>query len=203
MLDVLDRKVRQMHAALRTLGTSNLSGVVPEITQSESYTAISLDFGRNADPIELANRASLLIANIASLKDHLRGWCKSKGLPFNGDRLIDTNRSVALVHDLWNVDKHAELTSAPRSGHIPKLRDVRQSLQLTTGTSPDSIVFATIDPRTGKLVTGGSGGGGVTLTLIATIADELDNPLADFGATCSEAITAWEAELRAAGVPLP
>ncbi|MCC7427439.1 MAG: hypothetical protein IT557_11065 [Alphaproteobacteria bacterium] len=203
MFDVLDCKIRRMHAAFEALGTSDFSGVAPEIARTESYTAITLDFGKNADPTDLANAASLLIANIASLKDHLKVWCKKQGRPFNGDTLINTNRSVALIHDLWNVDKHAELTSRPRSGHVPKLRDIGQVARLSTGTSPDSGGFVTIDPRTGRLVTGSSGSGSATLTLVATIADESDNFLADFEATCSEAIVAWEKELRAAGVPLP
>jgi hypothetical protein len=203
MLDILDRKVRQMHAALAALGTGDLSHVEPEVIRSETYTAVSFDFGADADPIELANAASLLVANIASLKDHLKVWCGSKGIAFNGDRLISTNRSTALIHDLWNVDKHAKLTSSPRSGHVPKLHDLRQSLRLSTGTQPGSSVFMTTDPRTGKLVIGGSGGGGAKLTLTATIVDESGNALGDFGATCAEAVAAWGTELRNAGVPLP
>lgn len=203
MLDTLDRKIRQMHAALGALGTTDLSAAQPQIVEVGVYTSMKVDFNAGSDPIELANAASLLVANIASIKDHLKAWCKKKGLPFKGDALINNNRSVALVHDLWNVDKHAELTSSPRSGHNPKIQGLKQALVLTTGTEAGSSVFYSMDPRTGKVTTGSSGGGSAKLSLVAEIVDEHGKILGDFTSTCTEAVEAWESELVAAGVPLP
>ena len=50
----------------------------------------------------------MLLNNIACLKDHLKSWCKKNNKPFAGDQLINSNRDVAIIHDLWNLDKHAE-----------------------------------------------------------------------------------------------
>jgi hypothetical protein len=100
--------IRQMHASLDAIATEDLSGVKPQLETGPTYVSMNVDF----------NAATLLIANIASLKDHLKAWCKLKGVPFNGDALINSNNAVALIHDLWNVDKHAELTSKPRSGSV-------------------------------------------------------------------------------------
>jgi hypothetical protein len=124
VLDVLDRKVRQMHAALDALSAGDLSGIALQRESGATYVSMKVDFNSQSDPIELANAATLLIANIASLKDHLKAWCRSKGLPFHGESLIDNNNAVGLIHDLWNVDKHAELTRKPRSGSVPRLKDV-------------------------------------------------------------------------------
>jgi hypothetical protein len=192
-----------MHAALVGLGNTELSAVRPEIVQAGSYISMKVDFNANADPIELANAASLLIANIASLKDHLKAWCRQNNLAFRGDTLINSNRAVALVHDLWNIDKHAELTSAPRSGFKPKIQGLKQELVLSSGTEAGGGVFYSMDPRTGKITTGSSGGGSVKLSLTAQIVDEHGTVLGDFTTTCTEAVEAWEHELSASGVPLP
>jgi hypothetical protein len=110
-----------MYAALADLSSDDLSVIQPKITMSYGYLYTEVDFNQQSDEIELANAASLLIANIASLKDHLKAWCKKQGVQFQGDALINGNRAVALIHDLWNIDKHAELNLPPRSGIKPKL----------------------------------------------------------------------------------
>ena len=201
MLDTLDRKIRQMHAVLDAIATEDLSGVKPQIVGGATYVLMKVDFNANSDPIELANSATLLIANIASLKDHLKAWCKMKGLPFNGDALINSNNAVALIHDLWNVDKHAELTSKPRSGSVPELRDIRQDLIVSAGTEAGSSAFYSMDPRTGKVTTGASGSGSIKVSLTAQVVDKGGNILGELSSLCTEAVAAWEKEFAAVGVP--
>lgn len=203
MLDLLDKKIRQMHAALGSLSSDDVLSVKPTIEITDTYRFISIDFNAGSDPVQLANMATLLITNIASLKDHLKAWCKSKSIPFNGDNLINSNNSVALIHDLWNVDKHAELSSKPRSGKIPKLINLSKVLSLSTGTEAGSFTSYSMDPRTGQVTMSSSGGGSTKIQLTGSIVDQAGNVLADFHTTCSEAVTAWEKELAAAGVPLP
>jgi len=113
MLDLLDRKLRQMHAALANLGTNDLSAVQPQITYTDGFVYAKVDFNQKSDQIALLNAATLLVANIASLKDHLKAWCRRQRAPFHGETLINTNKSVALIHDLWNIDKHARTGSSP------------------------------------------------------------------------------------------
>lgn len=203
MLNLLDRKLRQMHAALGNLSTSDLASIKPEITRSGSHFYTAVDFNQNSDAIALANAASLVVANIASLKDHLKAWCKKQGAPFEGDKLIDGNRSVALVHDLWNVDKHAQLNSPPRSGHTPRLTSLATALSISAGNEAGSSAFYSMDPRTGKVTTGTTGGGTVELALVAQIVDDKGAILADFTQVCKEAAEAWSVALKTAGVPLP
>jgi hypothetical protein len=133
----------------------------------------------------------------------LKAWCKLKGLPFNGDTLINSNNAVALIHDLWNVDKHAELTSKPRSGTVPELRDIRRALVLSSGTEAGSGVFYSMDPTTGKVTTGSSGGGSVKVSLTAQVIDKTGTILGELSSLCTEAVAAWEKEFAAVGVPVP
>jgi hypothetical protein len=199
----LDRKIRQMHAALSSVASSDLSGNRPSVVAYETHVYVSVDFNAGSDPIALHNAATLLIANIASLKDYLKVWCKRTGATFNGDNLINTNRDVALIHDLWNTDKHAELTSAPRSGNRPKLGDVRTAIRLSSGTTADSGAAVTMHPQTGKLVTTSIGGGAIQIVLSAQILDESDQPMGDLIQTCENAANAWLSTMIDAGVAVP
>lgn len=200
MLDTLDRKIRQMHAALNSIATEDLSRITLQMESGATYVSMKVDFNSHSDPIELANAATLLIANIASLKDHLKVWCRLKGVTFNGDALINSNNSVALIHDLWTVDKHAELTSNPRSGSVPELRDIRLALVMSAGTEAGSGVFFSMDPFTGKVSTGSSGDGSVKVSLTAQVVNKSGTILGELSSLCTEAVAAWEKEFAAVGV---
>jgi hypothetical protein len=63
-----------MHAALDGLSNTDLSAIQPQITHAGGHVYTKVDFNENSDEIALANAASLLIANIASIKDHLKAW---------------------------------------------------------------------------------------------------------------------------------
>ena len=60
-----------------------------------------------------------------------------------------------------------------------------------------------MDPRTGKVTSGSTGGGSVRLIITAEIIDEQGDIQGDFFQTCEAAIDAWHLELIKAGVPLP
>lgn len=203
MSEVIQRKIKQMHAALEGLSTNDLSQIEVQVGGDEFHRYMKVDFNQNSDPVELANAASLLIANIASIKDHLKIWCKGNQTAFRGDALIDSNRSVALIHDLWNIDKHAELNRAPRSGILPSLKNLHTAMRLSSGTAAGSAVFMSFDPRTGQMSTGASGGGSVDLVLTGQVVDPNGVILGDFLQICTEAVDSWMDELALAGVPVP
>lgn len=200
MLDTLERKIKQMHAAMGAMSSSDVLAVVPEVVETATYRSIGVDFNKNADPIELANAASLLVANIASLKDHLRAWCKLNSVNFTGDKLINSNMAVALVHDLWNVDKHGVLNSAPRSGITPRLVRLRKTLSISSGTGAGCGASYKIDPLTGKAILQTIGGGSAAIVITGQIVDEFGAVKADFLTTCVEAVEAWEHVIADAGV---
>ncbi len=201
MLDLLNRKIRQMHAALAALKKDDLSSFKPIVISDGRRTGAFVDFTNAADEIELRNLADQLIANIASIKDHLKVWCAKNGAPFHGDALINANFAVAVVHDLWNINKHAELDKPPRSGIRPELKNLRTNLVLSVAAAGSSVTV-TVDPRTSQLVTMTSGEGKPQLGLVADIVDENGNEVGAFESICAQAAEAWEAALAAAGVPI-
>ncbi len=203
MLDDLNRKVRQMHAALGDIKEEDISEIHGIVSRSETSVSVLLDMNAGADQSQLYNVMTLTVANIACLKDHLRAWCRKHGVPFNGEQLINSNRSVAIIHDLWNIDKHYELDKKPRSGVKPKLTAPSWALTLTAGGSSDSYVSATLDPQTGRLVINSSGAGSsADRRLRSNIVDEAGNRIGDFLQTCQEAAEAWTVAFKQHGVPI-
>ena len=79
MLDELDLKIRQMHQALSDLESTDLSRVKTEYAQTPWGEYYHIDVGEGRSDADLANAARLLIANIASIKDHLKDWCSKHG----------------------------------------------------------------------------------------------------------------------------
>jgi hypothetical protein len=140
---------------------------------------------------------SQLLANIACLKDHLKVWCTKQSKPFAGDTLIDSNKEVAIVHDLWNLDKHGKLDRS-RSGLYPRLEDTPRStmvLKAETG-KPQPMFFIPI----------GGGGGpiqakdGASLRIVASVVDTDGNRLGNLEDICEKAVDAWEAEFKKVGL---
>jgi hypothetical protein len=203
LTDVLERKIRQMHAALDAIGTDDLTVATVKLDLHGVSGTSSVDFSGGATDVELHNQASLLIASIASIKDHLKDWCARNGRPFGGDALINRSRAVAIIHDLWNVDKHATLTSKPRSGSVPRLTDLHRALRMSSGTQPGVVSVFSFNPLTSEVQTGTGPDGSSRITLIASIVDENGAALGDFEEICELAVSDWRAELVASGVAVP
>jgi hypothetical protein len=133
----IEQKVEQMYKALADIQiTENLQAMRPAVERSGNQFRVGYDFTKTVDSATAANRVGQLLANIACLKDHLKAWCKKNGGLFRGEELINTNKEVAIVHDLWNLDKHAELDRS-RSGFWPRLREpATVALKLKGGQKP-------------------------------------------------------------------
>jgi hypothetical protein len=119
--------------------TEKLATMKPTTVVSGNRLATSFDFTKVEKPATTANRVSTLVNNIACLKDYLKAWCKKNGRPFTGDQLIDGNRDVAIIHDLWNLDKHAELNRPSRSGLSPRfLQPAHTTLEFKITTAEET-----------------------------------------------------------------
>jgi hypothetical protein len=200
MIDLLDRKVRQMHAALAGLSTTDLSTI--EVATGSTPTTYYTSINFSGDDIELANVATLLVTNIACIKDHLKAWCQKVGRPSEGDDLINSNRDVAIVHDLWNIDKHAQLHRPPRSGFCPAVRNLHRPMTLSTGPRAGGAADFVFHPRTGTMAVRTRGNGSVSFQLRGEVVDERGFVVGEFATICDNAATQWEAVLLKAGVSI-
>lgn len=106
----IERKLEQLYAALAEMQlTEKLPSIKPITKIDGNHFVTSIDFTKGVDRATAANRISLLLNNIASLKDHLKSWCSKNGKRFMGEQFLNSNKDAAIIHDLWNLDKHAEL----------------------------------------------------------------------------------------------
>ncbi len=105
----VQRRLQQVYAALGATCSADLSKSKTTTTVSATSITIRLQFSDGRDTLELTNALESVISNIACIKDYFHQWCNANGVAKTGDALIDANRDVALVHDLWNTQKHGVL----------------------------------------------------------------------------------------------
>lgn len=200
----LDLRIRQMHLSLLNLTVGDATTITPKVQELAGggyYCAV--DFSEGTTGAGLHNIAEQLVANIARIKDHLKAWCSKAKKPFEGDDLINSNKTVAIVHDLWNTQKHAVLTHPPRSGHRPHLENLQQALGLSSGEAADGMAVYSFDPRTGIPTVHTTDGASAKIVIDADIVDDKGARLGSFATTCEEAVSLWEQALARSGVPLP
>ena len=202
MSNELQARIDRMRHALGATRSESLDGLKVDCYVGPTSVYFFMDFNQGRTPTELEYSAYALIAIIASLKDHLKHWCTQHGQRFLGDQLINTNMNVALVHDLWNTDKHAAMNGPSRSGMRPTLCELRQVMTLATGTTVGSWAIFTFDPRTGLPSANTGEGGSATLMIDAQIVDEQGIVVACLQDVCARSIDSWEGALRNAGVSL-
>ena len=193
----IEQKLAQLYAALgEMLVTEKLSSIKPTTKRVGNEYITSIDFTKGTDEATAANRVSLLLNNIACLKDHLKSWCKKNGKPFTGDQLIDSNRDAAIIHDLWNVDKHAELNHPSRSGLSPRFQEPPCTGLTFKGGGPMMVTMGMFEG--GIIQTAGE----ASLRITANVVDENGKGLGDLETIALRAVAAWEAEFVKAGMKL-
>jgi hypothetical protein len=72
MTDLLNLKIRQMHEALGRLENGDISSLQPIMGVVGNQFYWELDFSQGCTEANLHNIATLLIHNIACIKDHLK-----------------------------------------------------------------------------------------------------------------------------------
>jgi hypothetical protein len=189
----IEQKLQQMYAALRGMELKDkLPTIQPQVRRIGNQDVKVFDLNQAADGATAANQVSLLLNNVGCLKDHLRAWCNKNSRPFTGEDLINNNRDVAIIHDLWNLDKPAELNRRSRSGLSPRFQSPPVAAIAPKGSS-FVLDFRMVD---GHLQ------GQANLRIAAIVVDEHGNSLGSLEDIALRAVTAWEAEFAKTGVTL-
>lgn len=194
--DRIDLKLRRLYHALETARVEHV-GVVPFDTRQAHAGSGVIDFRAGSNEAADANVLLGLVASIASLKDYLKAWCVSRGAPFAGDTLINSNRDVAIVHDLWNLDKHAELQKS-RSGLSPTLRHIGRGMMVRPPAGEKAVSVSLCIAPFGLYFSGKQFVG-----VDASVVDSAGKHLGSALEIAERAIEAWETEYRSSGIPLP
>lgn len=199
-LSQLQSRLRRVHAALASTSTFSIP-TFKSVPVTGSPERMHVEFRDHRSESELANLVASLLASIGSIKDHLNLWCAANGVSAPGDALINSNLAVALVHDLWNRDKHGALTW-PRSGFQPYLSSVEQSLVVEPVNGAGSTLDIRLDTATGEARAFPGPNTRLSLVVDGEILDESGKPLGSLLSICNEAVDAWLDALEKAGVPL-
>lgn len=190
----INQRLIRLYAAMGRVLEADLGTLTQTSTHSESRMTITLGFQGNDSPADLENAAQLLIANIASLKDHLKVWCQENGHEFVSEALLDRDLNVAIVHDLWNLEKHGKLNRSSRSGLNPRLQDIVAAMEI-----PPRAQF-TLHVMTGQYDTEDGGLGVIRRVIDGDVIDSNGNIIGQFPNICKAAVTSWEQEIGQYGI---
>jgi len=186
MSDSLDERVRRIYAVLENTGPMQVA-TIPAIPMSGG--GLRYDMTGGLSPEEAANLAHSAIHNVASLRDHLRGWARRhKKDPDLVDRAIDGSLSLQIVMDLWDREKHGPPHHGKGySGRRPKLDWIDGVLEIRAGP-PNSFsgVTFTHDGSPGVV------SGDVSRVITGSIVDGEGKPLGDLRTRLTEALAVWE-----------
>lgn len=177
---------------------------IPEIEMKHIIGTTNRVSYDNLMPEEsIANFIYLHIANIASLKDHLKKWCQQSRLKFKGDKLINNNKDVAIIHDLWNIDKHYNLDRESRSGLHPFLLNISRSLYVSSiDGGNDTSIENLIDTLTGKVLLKPGPNTKIEFIINADVMDRDQNHLGELKDIQARAIDAWLELFDEAGISI-
>jgi hypothetical protein len=200
-IDLMARRLRQVHRSLSDLADGDPASVATRVSGIDGAQLWETDFSGEFDDAKLHNVAELLVANIGTIKDHLAKWCSATGSTFSAESVLNNGDAAAVVHDLWNSQKHGGLTKPPRSGYHPSLKNIHRAMSIAVDPLRDGSVVVAFAP--GQPQVHRSGAGAATVVIDAQIVDEHGVVRGHLLSTCREAIEIWESALTAAGVSLP
>jgi tetratricopeptide (TPR) repeat protein len=150
----------------------------------------------------LKNMSYAAIHNIASLKDYFKEWCNEEKNGIKADDVIDKQKeSVAVIHDLWNINKHRKLNSKPRSGTLPKIINLRPEIILITKSNGYAIISQ--DSYTGAQLLETNCNGDAYLYIHGDIVDSNNKVIGKLYETCEKALHIWEDTISKAGINIP
>ncbi|SLN75320.1 hypothetical protein [Ruegeria meonggei] len=190
MTPQFDLKIKRLYIALGVVAPKDVTPDNIDDYVVKTPFSFGVDFNRNANEVEQMDTLQRAVSNVASIKDYFKSWCKSNGQKESlVEDVINNNQSVALIHDLWNIDKHETLNRPPRSGVTPHIEIIGNAFQMGGNITTDV-------EKDGTTIRGGG------VVLMADVVDEAGNKLGHFHKICEEAIDVWTVELKSAGVPI-
>lgn len=177
----------------------------PEVVEIEGGTAFEICFD-NRSEVELEFVANAIINEICGLLDRARRRFIAHGRQASEVSIyVRSNLPMALVVDLWNTDKHEELTHRPYSQFKPKITKLSSGAILQydpetrTYAAEGTIVSPAFDIE--SMITEGEGSStNCVVSILGKVVDENGVEIYDLEKLLPDAIFEWEKFLMANGV---
>ena len=200
---VIEDRIARIYASIDAVVETDLSNLTPTIFVEDKLHVVEFDFGGNASHAEIENAAHLLIANIASLGNHVRRWARrmKKDLSAIGS-LESACPAIPILIDLWGNEKHGQSERSGdrgKSKRAPLLGELSKSLDLRSGSEPHSGISLSI-PLTGEAITQGDGPPNIVIS--GPIHDDSGEYLGELIDVARDALTCWEELLSEWGIDL-
>jgi len=217
-------RLSRIYAAIEATLEGDLTNFLPQIVQNEAHFAMHQDFVGGLTPAELSNLAHSVIHNVASLRDHLRGWARESGHDLSRiDETIKSCPPLQIIMDLWDNDKHGgSRRDGGYSGKAPKIEKVERVLRLATGAG-SALDVAAVSTRgsarpsvsmTGPAESGSSvavsftpqgprqvsGSGSAHVIVTGQVVDARGTVIGDLYDLEVEALKVWEQVLKDFGI---
>lgn len=200
MSDDVRGRVRRIYAAIGETVEEDLSKFEPSVSETPTGRVILMDFSGGMSPDQMANVAHSSIANVASLRDHLKGWARRNSKdPAVVDRAVVGSFELKVLIDLWNADKHGPPRDGGLSGKTPKLTEIHRVMRLRAGPAPNSGATVTFNPNASLRVVGEASGAVVVDGLIV---DGLGAAIGFLSEFTEAALKAWINVLGDLGVTI-
>lgn len=94
MLAELNDKVARLKASTARLRKSDRDCIVRTFEETETGSFEGITFGFDSD--SALNDVHSFIANIGSLKDYLKTWCKQNGVTFDAELVLNSSPDTAI-----------------------------------------------------------------------------------------------------------
>lgn len=177
----------------------------PELIEVEGGLAFEICYD-NRSEVELEFVVNAIINEICGLLDRTRRRFTAKGRQAGEvSNYVRLSLPMALVIDLWNTDKHEELTHRPYSSFKPKLNNLSSGviLQYDPETrmyaSEGTIVSPAFDLEE-MIIHGHGSSTNSVVSIVGKVVDENGVEIYDLEKLLPDAIFEWEKFLKANGL---
>lgn len=188
-MDDIRQRIDRLYAAIEETEERDLSRVPAAISGNEHGIFFFQDFSGGFTPEKMSNLAHSAISLIAHLPNHFRQLAKKLGQdPAEIDNLVGSCRSISILHDLANREKHGAPREGGRSGRSPQLRGITRQCRLSGGATAGTgiqVQFTAAGPKI-------QGAGSATVILTGDVIARYGTRIGDFHSILIEALGAWE-----------
>jgi hypothetical protein len=200
--DELTLKIKRIYKAVDAVIETDVDKLKPRIIKDGKKIEVYQDFSGGRSSAEIENIASILIYNVANLKDHIRNWADNNGKDkARVNAAFRSSPELKIVKDLSNNDRHGyDPTHRSNSGMSPRIDKINTIMKMITKPEKGSVVGYTINRQGAQKVIGN---GNAKVIITGDILDRDGKKIGDLYKTLLKAINNWEEVLREFGVQIP
>ena len=200
--DELTLRIQRIYKAVDAVIETDMGKLKPKVINNGKRIAVCQDFSGGRSSAEIENIASILIYNVANLKDHLRNWADNNGKDrAKVNAAFRGSHALKIVKDLSNNDRHGyDPAHKGNSGISPRIDNINTVMKMTTKPVKGSFVGLTFNRQGAPKVVGD---GNTQVIITGDILDRDGNKIGDLHETLLKAIKNWENVLIEFGVNIP